>query len=292
MLNTYIQLGHVRTRYLSTPIGPYYDGFVSWLEERGFARSTIGLDLGVTAAFGEYLLDRGVTELLELTDRDIEDFLEWYLARPRQRGPARRTPGGSVSLRETLVGSLREIFAYLRTIGAMPPPQPAEASRPPYDAVTVEYLAFLAHHRGFAPRTIEIHRSRVEAFFVTLALQKPLVALEVLTTRAMEEVFLEMSEGRGSRSQQIMTSTLEALLGYLRSNGNIPEACRPFLPRRRSYALAALPTAIPWEQVQHALESIDRSTALGKRDYAVFLILATSGLRSGELCDLALEDID
>jgi len=89
-----------------------------------------------------------------------------------------------------------------------------------------------------------------------------------------------------------MTSTLEALLGYLRSNGNIPEACRPFLPRRRSYALAALPTAIPWEQVQHALESIDRSTALGKRDYAVFLILATSGLRSGELCDLALEDID
>jgi integrase/recombinase XerD len=40
------------------------------------------------------------------------------------------------------------------------------------------------------------------------------------------------------------------------------------------------------------LTSIDRHTAMGRRDYAIVLLLARLGLRSGEVVSLELDDID
>ena len=40
------------------------------------------------------------------------------------------------------------------------------------------------------------------------------------------------------------------------------------------------------------LESVDRRTAVGKRDYAILLLLVTYGLRSREVAALTLEDLD
>ena len=40
------------------------------------------------------------------------------------------------------------------------------------------------------------------------------------------------------------------------------------------------------------LTSIDRKTAMGRRDYAILLILARLGLRAGEIKTLTLEDLD
>jgi len=40
------------------------------------------------------------------------------------------------------------------------------------------------------------------------------------------------------------------------------------------------------------LRSIDRRTAIGRRDYAILLLLARLGLRAGEVAFLELEDID
>jgi integrase/recombinase XerD len=49
----------------------------------------------------------------------------------------------------------------------------------------------------------------------------------------------------------------------------------------------ALAAAIRW-----LLESCDRSTATGRRDYAVLVMLARLGLRAGEVAALRLEDVD
>jgi len=40
------------------------------------------------------------------------------------------------------------------------------------------------------------------------------------------------------------------------------------------------------------LESCDRRTLTGKRDYAILLLLARLGLRQGEVCALRLDDLD
>ena len=46
------------------------------------------------------------------------------------------------------------------------------------------------------------------------------------------------------------------------------------------------------DQVRQLLASIDRHTAIGRRDYAILLLPARLGLRSGEVVCLELDDID
>ena len=56
--------------------------------------------------------------------------------------------------------------------------------------------------------------------------------------------------------------------------------------------MTSIPRAIGTDQVRQLLASIDRSTAVGRRDYAIVLLLARLGLRSGEVAFLELDDID
>jgi integrase/recombinase XerD len=46
------------------------------------------------------------------------------------------------------------------------------------------------------------------------------------------------------------------------------------------------------EDVNCLLQSCDRSTAKGQRDYAILLLLARLGLRAGEVAALTLDDLD
>ena len=53
-----------------------------------------------------------------------------------------------------------------------------------------------------------------------------------------------------------------------------------------------LPRGIAAGQVRLLLDSCDRCTRVGRRDYAIVLLLSRLGLRCGEVAGLALEDID
>jgi integrase/recombinase XerD len=59
----------------------------------------------------------------------------------------------------------------------------------------------------------------------------------------------------------------------------------------RLYRLEQLPRTLPWETVKEILQSIDRVSAMGLRDYAMFLLIATYGLRASEVVALTLDDI-
>ena len=56
--------------------------------------------------------------------------------------------------------------------------------------------------------------------------------------------------------------------------------------------MTSIPRAIPVDQVRQLLASINRDTCIGRRDYAIFLLLARLGLRSSEVAFLNLDDID
>ena len=64
------------------------------------------------------------------------------------------------------------------------------------------------------------------------------------------------------------------------------------VPRRRGYRQAKLPRAIAWSDVERVLAAVDRRTPVGRRDYAILLLLATYGLRAREVAALRLDDVD
>jgi integrase/recombinase XerD len=59
-----------------------------------------------------------------------------------------------------------------------------------------------------------------------------------------------------------------------------------------NWSMPSIPRAIGADQIRQLLASIDRRTSAGRRDYAIVLLLARLGLRSGEVGFLELDDID
>jgi integrase/recombinase XerD len=60
-------------------------------------------------------------------------------------------------------------------------------------------------------------------------------------------------------------------------------------PVRRN---ASPPRALPWQDVQRMLRGIERTTPLGRRDYAMLLMMSAYGCGAGEVIGLQLQDID
>ena len=56
--------------------------------------------------------------------------------------------------------------------------------------------------------------------------------------------------------------------------------------------MASIPRSIEPDHVRRVLAGCNRQSAVGRRDYAILLLLARLGLRAGEVAGLALEDID
>ena len=64
------------------------------------------------------------------------------------------------------------------------------------------------------------------------------------------------------------------------------------VPVVANWSMTSIPRAISADHVRQLVASIDRRTALGRRDYAVLLLLARLGLRSSEVACLELDDVD
>ena len=89
-----------------------------------------------------------------------------------------------------------------------------------------------------------------------------------------------------------MTTALRSFLQYARYLGEVTLDLAAAVPIVANWSMTSIPRAIAAEHVRQLLASIDRRTAIGRRDYAILLLLARLGLRSGEVAFLELDDID
>jgi integrase/recombinase XerD len=79
---------------------------------------------------------------------------------------------------------------------------------------------------------------------------------------------------------------------YLVGRGEIAAGLERAIDTPRVYRGVRLPRSLPWKTVQSFLTAIDRSTPMGRRDYAMFLLITTYGLRTSEVATLQLDDIE
>src|SRR5260370_4300203 len=91
---------------------------------------------------------------------------------------------------------------------------------------------------------------------------------------------------------QSLTCTLRTLLRFLRREGKIDDDLSGAVEAPLIYRDAKLPRSITWAEVRRVLDAVDRRTAIGRRDYAILLLLVSYGLRAGEIERLTLDEID
>jgi site-specific recombinase XerD len=85
---------------------------------------------------------------------------------------------------------------------------------------------------------------------------------------------------------------LRSVLRFLFLQGMAPMRLGSSVPPVGGWRLATVPPTISPEDVQRLLDSCDRSTLIGRRDFAMMTVIARLGVRSIEVARLQLEDLD
>ncbi|GAA1013188.1 putative integrase/recombinase y4rA [Acrocarpospora pleiomorpha] len=187
------------------------------------------------------------------------------------------------------VGSLRPMLGYLRRLGLVPAEEPRTPG--PVDAVLERYRRWLERERRLGEQTVDLRLHWAGKFLIT-QIEDGRLELGRIGPQAVTAFVLEMSQLYAISSMKPMTSGLRSLLRFLFAAGDIDRDLAPVVPSVAGWHLSGIPIGADDEAVTALLASCNRSTAVGRRDFAVLLLMARLGLRAVEVARLRLEDID
>jgi len=171
------------------------------------------------------------------------------------------------------------------------PIAPPTAPRSDIDFIEQDYKAFLLHERSLVPGSVDQYLP-VARRFLAHRFRNGKVWLKKLRASDVTDFVLQDTSQRGRRSAQLMASVLRSFLGFLLQQGRIPTNLAAAVPTVAGWRLSELPRFLETEQVEKVLRCCDRRRKVGKRDYAILLLLARLGLRAGEVALLTLDDIN
>ena len=262
----------VHRRYTSLPIiGPSLDGYGTWLLKQGYSTDRARECFRAAPRLVHQLQQRGVRTFAGITQ-----------ARLRACAPANSQADPDVA------ALVRQLDRYFKT----------ELSLYPAPALTrveqraTAYTSYLEQVRGFARSTCAYHRRTVMDFLTHLGYERRPTRLVALTGSDLEAFLCAVGPRQTRASLQHVVSHLRAFLRYLASAGEIPPGLDTQIDTPRVYRGEQLPRALPWDTVRALLKAVDRTTPMGRRDYAMFLLIATYGLRACEVVTLTLDDVE
>lgn len=259
-------------RYAAMPIlGPSLDGFGAWLLKQGYSTDRVREYFRATPRLVRQLRQRGVRTVAGIT-------------RARLHGCA---PADSQADPD-LAALVRQWGRYAQTeLALYSAPRVTRIG----DRVNA-YTTYLEQVRGFAPSTCTYHRRTVTDWLRRLGYEKHPTCLRALTGQDIETFLRVVGPTQTRASLQHVVSHLRAFLRYLAAAGEIRGGLDAQIDTPRVYRGEQLPRALPWDTVQRLLKAIDRTTPMGRRDYAIFLLIATYGLRACEIVTLTLDDVE
>jgi site-specific recombinase XerD len=153
------------------------------------------------------------------------------------------------------------------------------------------YRTYLEHVRGLAPATVNRCATIAADFLHFLHFDLHPQRLGELDVAHIDAFMTKAGQRLGRASMRKVSAVLRSFLKFLATEGKIPPGLEEHIESPRQYRGEQLPRALPWDDVRRLLRSVDRSTSKGRRDYAMLLLMATYGLRVGEVARLELDDI-
>jgi integrase/recombinase XerD len=254
------------------PLVSYVDGFWAELAAAGYTAWSVEAQLRLMAHVSRWLAAQGLG-VAGLTSEAVEEFLR---ARRGEGYVDRLSPQG-----------LAPLLGYLRRLDVVPA---ASTQVTPVEQLVQDYCGYLLRERGLAAGSVSLH-GKVARRFLSERSELIREDLSGLSAAEITAFVLRESTQRSEASTRIVVDGLRSLLRYLHVEGWTPIALAPAVPSvaRRQHSL---PRSLEAGHVTALLESCDRASAVGVRDYAILTLLARLGLRVGEVTRLRLDDVD
>ncbi len=259
-------------RYRWLPLlGASTENFVRWLAARGYRKTTLGDMIPALARIDRWLRQHGVERLADIDPVILEQCWEAFRRRTCQRSAV-----------------VRALGQYLDSQGLV---RKLQKPLTPSEHLAAEYARHLETARGLARSTIESHARSATRFLEYVGYDVDPARLQTVAGIPIEAFVRDQARRLRRTSLQQLIAQLRGFLRFMATRDEALSTLATSIDTPRIYSQEQLPRALPWETVQALLESIDRGTAQGMRDYAMIFLMATYGLRVGEIAALTLEDI-
>lgn len=264
------------SRPLAGPLAPHIASFAKWMSEQGYSSYSLQRQVRLASDFSRWLEQNGVTV------RDLSSLHPGQYLRHRAR---------KVRIGKGDAPALRYLMAFLRRVEAIPADEGPPAATTPVECCVEAFERYLREERALANATIVnylpfVHELLTQRFGSSEVQLSELRAADVVgfVQRRAHQLHIKRAK--------LMATALRSFLQYARYRGDITLDLAAAIPPVANWSMTSIPRAIPDDQVHALLASVDRSAALGRRDYAILLLLARLGLRSSEVAFLELDDID
>jgi integrase/recombinase XerD len=278
MLDFYFESERRRRQLRRGPLSGQLEGVAAECQRHAYSRNTARRLLSVIGQFSHWAGIAGVA-VGQIDQDTVDRFLAQELVSDGLLQDGRRAMG--------------HLLRYVQTSSLSPR---SMGPRPPHRcASTLDgFDRYLRDVRGFAPttRTRQLVQARALLDWLGVRHGGATPALGQLAgTDVLEFITAQLARG-GSRSWRgHLCSHVRGFLRYLHASGAVAEDLSRVVPRVRTARLAQVPRGLPWEQVRSLIDTVDVSHPDGIRDKAILLLLATLGLRSGEVRGLELGEI-
>jgi site-specific recombinase XerD len=259
---------------MTGPLAPFADAYRVELRGRGYTVQSTVCQLRQVARLSCWLEARGLTAA-ELSGARVDEFLVWQRGEGRYRSQWSR-PG------------LRCLLDVLRRLGVLAAEEPAVTSSPT-GVLLACFERYLLAERGLAAGTVVLYRRSAGRFVDGLASDRGLAGLAAGDVTA---AVLRESEVVSVSAAQRFVSGLRSFLRFCFVEGLVGSDLSQAALLVRGRSSSSLPRGISRADARALLGSCDRRHALGRRDYAIIILLLRLGLRRGEVAGLTLDDID
>jgi len=252
-----------------------------YLGDHGYAPSTIQRYVGCAEHFENWLASRSA-ESTELDEAAVALFLNSHLPECACK----------TAVFHSLIENRAALYRYLTVLriqGLILPRRSAELTE--VDKEVQLFEKHLIETCGLAQNT-RIYRMRYVREFLNERYRSDPVRFLSFRPQDLWSFLTERAKGCKPGTAKVIAASLRSYLKFLVLRGLCEHRMTAAVPTIPQWRLASIPKTLSERELEHFLSSFDRSNSTGCRDYAMALCMSELGLRTSEVAQLRLEDVN
>jgi integrase/recombinase XerD len=257
---------------------PHRERFLEDLTAEGYSRSTLRAYDRAALRFCAVVERRGLGSS-DLAGRQIDRLRETVL------------DGYKPSVRTAIKFCLNRFIYHLVEAGVAKLPEAPPKVMTPLDVLRAEYETYLREQRGLSDASIYHCLSflnRFMRFRFGATLGKP----DDITTGDIVAFLRKIMGGEKPYRNKTPPTHLRSLFRFLFWSGKTKRDLANAIPRVAQPPQSHLPRYLKPEAIEQLIDAVWSGDPVGRRNYAMLLLIARLGLRAPEVIAIQLDDID
>jgi site-specific recombinase XerD len=252
---------------------PLHDFLAKQLSQ-GYSKSTLAGQAYMLFRFAAFTKEHGAAKIEDLP-RYVKIFVKHFEKK---------------ITRQKTFNLIGRFFQYLTEKGLLSSPKP-KMPAPRFFKYVSAYAHFLREQRGLSEKSIDAIESYCKKFLLYIY-DSGCNKMGKLNRSVIRQFIVTEGKHYSRQTMQRHCSTLRGFLEYLYSSNKIRAPFSTMIIMPKIYRHEKCPRFLKDDEIRAMLSSVDRNTAIGKRDFAILLILSNYGLRGIEIARLRLDDIE